>query len=187
MKTITQPNPTEHHATIKRGIDAHAKWFYVARQLDGATPQPVQKMTFGGLLLRRVQRHIEFRLPDAYMRRELLALHLPNPERVKANLRNLAEKSGGLSGGDMPVNLLAREPLSKPTVQRRLQRSAQTIPILNRLAEVVVTELDPAGALVEGFIEGVLHRRPGRRSDPGDGEQFILIEPAAARPDRLHR
>ena len=52
-------------------------------------------------LLRRVQRHIHFRLPDASMRRELLALHLPNPERVKANLRNLAEQSGGLSGGDI--------------------------------------------------------------------------------------
>jgi hypothetical protein len=45
------------------------------------------------------------------MRRELLALHLPNPERVKANLRfasgflhcvtNLAEQSRGLSGGDI--------------------------------------------------------------------------------------
>ena len=35
------------------------------------------------------------------MRREFLALHLPNPERVKANLRNLAEQSGGLSGGDI--------------------------------------------------------------------------------------
>ena len=33
MKTITEPNPTELHATIKLGIDAHAKWFYVARQL----------------------------------------------------------------------------------------------------------------------------------------------------------
>jgi ATP-dependent 26S proteasome regulatory subunit len=52
-------------------------------------------------LLRRVQRHIEFRLPDASMRRELLALHLPNPERVKANLRSLAEQSRGLSGGDI--------------------------------------------------------------------------------------
>ena len=50
MKTITEPNPTELHATIKLGIDAHAKWFYVARQLDGATPQPVQKMTLDGLL-----------------------------------------------------------------------------------------------------------------------------------------
>ena len=54
---------------------------------------------------------IQIRLPDASMRRELLALHLPNPERVKANLRfasgflhcvaNLAEQSGGLSGGDI--------------------------------------------------------------------------------------
>jgi ATP-dependent 26S proteasome regulatory subunit len=30
-------------------------------------------------LLRRIQRHIKFRLPDASMRRELFALHLPNP------------------------------------------------------------------------------------------------------------
>jgi hypothetical protein len=54
---------------------------------------------------------IQIRLPDASMRRELLALHLPNPERVKANLRfasgflhcvaNLAEQSRGLSGGDI--------------------------------------------------------------------------------------
>ena len=50
MKTHTQINPTELQATIKLGIDAHAKWFYVGRQLDGATPQPVQKMTFDGLL-----------------------------------------------------------------------------------------------------------------------------------------
>ena len=39
-------NPME----IKLGIDAHAKWYYVARQLDGATPQPVQKMDLDGLL-----------------------------------------------------------------------------------------------------------------------------------------
>ncbi len=50
MKTITEPNPTEPHAAIKLGIDAHAKWFYVARQLEGATPQPVQRMTLHGLL-----------------------------------------------------------------------------------------------------------------------------------------
>ena len=30
MNTKTQPNPTELPATIKLGIDAHAKWFYVA-------------------------------------------------------------------------------------------------------------------------------------------------------------
>jgi SpoVK/Ycf46/Vps4 family AAA+-type ATPase len=52
-------------------------------------------------LLRRVQRHIQFRLPNLSMRRELFALHLPNSERVKANLRNLAAQSRGLSGGDI--------------------------------------------------------------------------------------
>jgi len=52
-------------------------------------------------LLRRVQRHIQFRLPNLSMRRELFALHLPNPERVKANLRSLAQQSRGLSGGDI--------------------------------------------------------------------------------------
>ncbi len=35
------------------------------------------------------------------MRREPLALHLPTPERVKANLRSLAEQSGGVSGGEI--------------------------------------------------------------------------------------
>jgi hypothetical protein len=50
MQNQSPPNSTEPHATIKLGIDAHAKWFYVARQIDGATPQPVQKMTFDGLL-----------------------------------------------------------------------------------------------------------------------------------------
>jgi hypothetical protein len=31
---------TESYDTIKLGIEAHGKWYYVARQLDGATPQP---------------------------------------------------------------------------------------------------------------------------------------------------
>jgi SpoVK/Ycf46/Vps4 family AAA+-type ATPase len=52
-------------------------------------------------LLRRIQRHIKFRLPDASMRRELFALHLPNPERVRADFAVLAELSRGLSGGDI--------------------------------------------------------------------------------------
>jgi transposase len=42
--------PTEIHASIKLGIDAYAKWYYVARQVDGATPQPVQRMELDGLL-----------------------------------------------------------------------------------------------------------------------------------------
>ena len=45
-----ESNTTQSYVTIKLGIDAHAKWYYVARQLDGATPQPVQKMDLDGLL-----------------------------------------------------------------------------------------------------------------------------------------
>ncbi len=35
------------------------------------------------------------------MRRELFALHLPNPERVRGDYAALAELSKGLSGGDI--------------------------------------------------------------------------------------
>jgi SpoVK/Ycf46/Vps4 family AAA+-type ATPase len=56
---------------------------------------------YDSALLRRIQRHIKFRLPDASMRRELFALHLPNPDRVKADCAVLAELSRGLSGGDI--------------------------------------------------------------------------------------
>ena len=52
-------------------------------------------------LLRRIQRHIKFRLPDEAMRRELFALHLPNHSRVKADFAILAGLSRGLSGGDI--------------------------------------------------------------------------------------
>lgn len=46
-----QSNQDQENAeSIKLGIDAHAKFYYVARQVDGATPQPVQKMDFEGLL-----------------------------------------------------------------------------------------------------------------------------------------
>ncbi len=38
---------------------------------------------------------------DASMRRELFALHLPNPDRVDADYAVLAELSKGLSGGDI--------------------------------------------------------------------------------------
>jgi SpoVK/Ycf46/Vps4 family AAA+-type ATPase len=52
-------------------------------------------------LLRRIQRHIHFRLPNASMRRELFALHFPNPERVQADDSVLAGLSRGLSDGDI--------------------------------------------------------------------------------------
>jgi SpoVK/Ycf46/Vps4 family AAA+-type ATPase len=46
-------------------------------------------------------RHIHFRLPNASMRRELFAHHLPNPERVTADYAVLAELSRVLSAGDI--------------------------------------------------------------------------------------
>ncbi len=49
MKDI-KTETTKSYDTIKLGIDAHSKWYYVARQLDGATPQPVQKMELDRLL-----------------------------------------------------------------------------------------------------------------------------------------
>jgi len=56
MQNQTDANSSEPHATVKLGIDAHAKWCYVARQVDGATPQPVQKMTFDRQLLHGLHR-----------------------------------------------------------------------------------------------------------------------------------
>jgi len=45
-----ETNSPKSYDTIKLGIDAHSKWYYVARKLDRATPQPVQKMELDGLL-----------------------------------------------------------------------------------------------------------------------------------------
>lgn len=52
-------------------------------------------------LVRRIARHIEFALPDRAMRRQIFELHLPNMDRVNADLDILATESKGLSGGDI--------------------------------------------------------------------------------------
>lgn len=52
-------------------------------------------------LLRRVVRHIKFGMPNITMRRELFEIHLPNAERVEADLRAVADVAEGLSGGDI--------------------------------------------------------------------------------------
>jgi hypothetical protein len=47
MTTITYPSPsTVSYDSIKLDIDAHAQYYWVSSQADGATPQPVQKMTY---------------------------------------------------------------------------------------------------------------------------------------------
>lgn len=56
---------------------------------------------FDEMMVRRIQRHIEFRLPDEAMRRKLFDLHLPKKTCVSANLTEVAKESKGLSGGDI--------------------------------------------------------------------------------------
>jgi len=51
MTTSTPSQSSPSYEAIKLGIDAHAKYYWVSRQVDGATPQPVQKMTYDELLL----------------------------------------------------------------------------------------------------------------------------------------
>lgn len=50
MMNSKDQQPTKAYETIKLGIDAHARFYYVCRQVDGATPQAVQKMGHEGLL-----------------------------------------------------------------------------------------------------------------------------------------
>ena len=51
MNSSKQSKSSPSYEAIKLGIDAHAKYYWVSRQVDGATPQPVQKMTYDELLL----------------------------------------------------------------------------------------------------------------------------------------
>jgi transposase len=51
MTTINPSQSTASYESIKLGIDAHAQHYWVSRQVDGATPQPVQKMTYDELML----------------------------------------------------------------------------------------------------------------------------------------
>jgi len=50
MKKQQTESVTKPKRMIKLGIDAHARSYRVARQIDGATPQPAQKFTREGLL-----------------------------------------------------------------------------------------------------------------------------------------
>jgi SpoVK/Ycf46/Vps4 family AAA+-type ATPase len=52
-------------------------------------------------LLRRIQRHVEFKLPDRAMRKRLFELHLPKRQHVAADLAAIARDAKGLSGGDI--------------------------------------------------------------------------------------
>jgi hypothetical protein len=51
MTTFTPSRSSPSYEAIKLWIDAHAKYDWVSRQVDDATPQPVQRMTYDELLL----------------------------------------------------------------------------------------------------------------------------------------
>jgi hypothetical protein len=42
VMNTNETNSPKSYDTIKLGIDAHSKWYDVARQLDGATPQSLR-------------------------------------------------------------------------------------------------------------------------------------------------
>ena len=50
MTTPTVPQFDIFYKANKLGIDAHSKYYWVCRQIEGATPQPAQKMTCDELL-----------------------------------------------------------------------------------------------------------------------------------------
>lgn len=82
--------PEDAHPLVGGSGDRH-----LGPELGLLPPEPIAAARFRAVkrLGGHAQRHIQFRLPNASMRRELLALHLTNPERVKADLRSLAEQS----------------------------------------------------------------------------------------------
>lgn len=52
-------------------------------------------------LLRRISRHIEFKLPDRAMRVKLFKMHLPKSDRVEADFDAMARNTEGFGGGDI--------------------------------------------------------------------------------------
>ncbi len=51
MTTTYPSKSTASYDSIKLGIDAHAQYYWVSRQVDGSTLQPVQKMTYEELVI----------------------------------------------------------------------------------------------------------------------------------------
>jgi hypothetical protein len=87
MNTTRESDFTKSYDTIKLGIDAHAKWFYVAWQLDGDTPQPVQKMTFEALCL-RLDRYVRGN------RKAFSVVRVPTQEEERERVRSKYSDEG---------------------------------------------------------------------------------------------
>lgn len=86
-------------------------------------------------LLRRIARHVEFRLPNRAMRRRLFDLHLPNRDRVSADLSVLAGATKGLSGGDI-LNVCVNAIFAGSTADDPEQWSVTEAVLLAEIAKV---------------------------------------------------
>jgi len=61
-------------------------------------------------LQRRVPRHIQFRLPNLSMRREIFALHRPNPDRVGRFCAIPCSRAGGAGAGTSSTSVSTPSP-----------------------------------------------------------------------------
>jgi hypothetical protein len=87
MTTSTPSQSSPSYEAIKLGIGAHAKYYWVSRQVDGATPQPVQKMTYDELLLFVVkQQKLTGKVVTCY-ESGAFGFHLHRPVRNRFSLR----------------------------------------------------------------------------------------------------
>ena len=99
---------------------------------------------YDAALLRRISRHIKFRLPDQTMRKRLFDLHLPNRERVDADLNILAAKSKGLSGGDI-LNVCVNAIYAGSTADDPREWRVTATQLLAEVARARRTKADHAG------------------------------------------
>jgi hypothetical protein len=108
-------------------------------------------------LLRRIARHVEFRLPNRAMRRRLFELHLPNRDRVSADLGVLAGATRGLSGGDI-LNVCVNAIFAGSTADDPAQWAITNAILLAEIAKVREAKRQhgerprPAGQRAIGYV-----------------------------------
>jgi len=72
-------------------------------RFDGIVLMSTNMFTnYDDAILRRINRHVEFKLPDASMLESIYKLHLPSQDRVRnVDYAKVSTASAGLSGGDV--------------------------------------------------------------------------------------
>ncbi|HVU07836.1 MAG TPA: ATP-binding protein [Verrucomicrobiae bacterium] len=113
-------------------------------------------------ILRRIAKHIQFRLPDGEMRRRLFELHLPKRDRVEANWPEVARISKGLSGGDIKnvcLNSIYAGSMADNSADWKITQA------------ILLAEIEKIKEAKRQHREGNVHRPPlGFCSRPDSGE-----------------